>query len=96
MSTNVAGVKDATLQKLCDAVIACIRSNSGTLPAAAPNAFKDKRGNVLTVSDTAEVEIRIRISPCGMCASASVAPIGSKASAIVGSLDLGVLATKLV
>lgn len=95
MSTNFAGVTDLTLQKLCDKLLTCVRTNSGSAPAAAPNAFKDRNGDVLTTR-TGEVEIVFRTNPDGTSATLKVIPIGDVASSFEGTVDVTTLAAILV
>lgn len=94
MSTNAPGVRDATLQRLIDAIIDCIKRPDGTFPDAAPNAFKDSKENTVPVMGAAFV-LSIAISENGSFAMAQVSPPSCAADSIVGELDTAKLATKL-
>lgn len=95
MPTNAPKVQDATLRKFIDAMIECVVFKDGGAPAAAPNAFKDRLGVDTPPVDTGEFTVTIRTSVDGTAASIVVQPMGSIASALVGEVDLTVLAGKL-
>lgn len=95
MATSFPAVKDATLAKFLDALVACVRSPTGTAPDAAPNAFKDRVQKTVGTEDTSEVKVTFRVNPGGQSAFAVIVPIGSKAQAILGNVDIPTLAAKL-
>lgn len=95
MATSVPAVTNTTLQKFVDAMIACVKFQGGSAPAAAPNAFKDRLQNTILPSESGEVIVNLRTNKDGSSASLIVEVVGSKAPAIIGSVDLAVLATKL-
>lgn len=95
MSTSFSGVADLTLQGFCDDLLTCVTLNSGATPAAAPNAFKDRLGEVLTCT-SGEVTITIRIGNGGTTASVKVVPDDSNAApSIEGQLNITTFATIL-
>lgn len=102
MSTSFGGVRNATLQKLCDSITACLVRPDGTSYPAAPNAFKDRLGNQLpndvNVGESGrEVSLEIRINPDGLSAFAKIVyktPVG--VSSLQGDVNIATLATKLV
>jgi hypothetical protein len=95
MATSFPSVKDATLAKFLDALVACVRSPTGTAPDAAPNAFKDRLMKQVDTAETGEVKVTFQVNPGGQSAFAVIVPIGSKAPAILGSVDIATLAAKL-
>jgi hypothetical protein len=96
MATNAPSVESVTLQKLIDGIIASIRFNSGSAPSAAPNAFKNRNQETITVTDASEFVVTVKVNGGGTSAWAKVEPLGSIASSIEGAVDLTTLATKLV
>lgn len=96
MATNAPGVTDPTLQKLVDLLIDSTRFQDGSAPDPAPDAFKDRLGTVVTPIDTNTFDLLIKVNPDGKSAACTVLPVGSRASAITGVIDLATLATKLV
>lgn len=96
MATNAPAVASVTLQKFIDACVASVKRRDGTNPAAAPNAFKDAAGDVITLSETSDFEVVLRTNPGGQSAWIKIIPNGSRALSIQGEVDLTVLATKLV
>jgi hypothetical protein len=95
MATNVPAVASVTLQKLVDACIASTKYHSGSAPDAAPSAFKDRAGKTITVTESSEIDITIKVNPGGNSAWVKVVPNSSRAQSIQGEIDLIVLATKL-
>lgn len=97
MSTNFSDMPDATLAKLCDAITDCIRSRTGTVPAAGPNAFRDRMERAALLTGVTECSIEIKVNPGGTTAWARVTPINAPngAESIQGTLDLTLLAAKL-
>lgn len=91
MSTNAPSVIDPNLQLLIDTMLTAIKLPDGSAPAAAPNAFKDRTGEVVSTADTSEFEIVIRTNPGGQTATAKVVPVGSVAASIEGVFDAAVL-----
>lgn len=90
--SNFPGLTNATLQKVADKLLTCVRSNTGTAPAAAPNAFKDRLGKVLTCS-SGEVTITLRIENQGQAAWLKIVPNDYNAApAFEGSVDIPTLA----
>jgi hypothetical protein len=97
MATSAPSVQNLTLQKLIDALISSTRRPDGTVPDAAPNAFKDSLQVTVSSADTSDFELIVRTDPSGgNTASVQVRAIGSKALSIMGKLDTTILATKLV
>ena len=101
MPTMFPDVQDATLQKLCDAVVTSVRRNDGSIPAA----FTDRLYVPVTTSVPAgsqatpgrEVAIEFRVNPDGLSAFAKVRVATARGVySIEGAIDPSLLATKLV
>jgi outer membrane biosynthesis protein TonB len=100
MTIAFADIPDLTLAKFANAIVASIKTPTGTVPAA----FKDRLGATINtdVSSTStagrggELTVEFKINPDGASAWAKVVSKSPKGSySIQGMIDVAVLATKL-
>jgi hypothetical protein len=91
--SNAPSVKDPTLQKLLDAMVACVKRPDYSHPPT-EGAFVDKDRNPVNMTGVEEFKIEVRLYPGGQ-AYVHVAPLTGAGHSVSGPLDIGVLSTKL-
>lgn len=91
---NAGAVKHEVLRKFILAVLDSIQLPEEAPPL--PRAWRDRTGQEVGADDTDEFVVVFHVHPGGMVASAIVEPMSSRAHSIQGTVDLGVLGSKLV